>query len=295
MKESNKIFFGDTGLTQTSANHVANIAKELVCNLEKGLQNIQFYNKSVSLIGSGEEQELEDGENDDYIAHIPVMLNELAAHHVLIAWLREAIKAKDEMLNEAKNMSLEEYAASWDIELPVKPVKREPITKEGAIAQLSIKERNRIYTLQARAAVIGKYIHPDGNFANARAELAHILYNPHTVNGTGRDALIYTYKPSCTPSEVEDVFFRLQAEHRSIQAELNGIMHNIDEKVRADQMASMATYNLAMVEYRNKMEEICAKFEEYKIKVAENIANNLKIIIPNDLKVVYEKCNSIGK
>ena len=30
MKECNKVFFGEKGLTQTSANHLANIAKETV-------------------------------------------------------------------------------------------------------------------------------------------------------------------------------------------------------------------------------------------------------------------------
>lgn len=49
------IFFsaGGRGLTSTSANHVANMAKEMIRILEARLAAMVFYSTEVSLIGSG--------------------------------------------------------------------------------------------------------------------------------------------------------------------------------------------------------------------------------------------------
>ena len=44
MKEKNKIFFGTKGITSTSANHIANIAKEVMEESRALLENSTFVN-----------------------------------------------------------------------------------------------------------------------------------------------------------------------------------------------------------------------------------------------------------
>lgn len=48
----NKVFFGESGLTSTSANHVANLAKEFISSNENYLNNISFINCKIGIIVS---------------------------------------------------------------------------------------------------------------------------------------------------------------------------------------------------------------------------------------------------
>ena len=43
----NKVFFGENGLTSTSANHVANLAKEFISSSEKYLNSISFVKTTI--------------------------------------------------------------------------------------------------------------------------------------------------------------------------------------------------------------------------------------------------------
>ena len=52
----NKVFFGESGLTSTSANHVANLAKEFISTNENYLNNISFVNCEIGLIGTDKDQ-----------------------------------------------------------------------------------------------------------------------------------------------------------------------------------------------------------------------------------------------
>lgn len=49
------IFFSKEGkgLTSTSANHIANLAKEMVREIESSLSSLTLYSTSVALIGTG--------------------------------------------------------------------------------------------------------------------------------------------------------------------------------------------------------------------------------------------------
>ena len=288
------VFFGESGLTSTSANHVANLAKEFVQHIENELKTIKFIDTSVSLIGSNEKNILSEGACNEQILIIQDMLHSISQANSLIAWLREAIKAREEMLREVNGLTIEEWADMIGVTLPVQPTRKKVRTKEECIANRNIKERNKIYSLQAKAAVIGKYIHPDGKFAEARAELMEKLHDKHKISGNGRDTLLYHYQPSCSWEVVEKVFFQLQAEHREIQAELNGIYHVIEEEIREEQAKTMKEYKSANVEYNAKYQEC---YTEYQKHIEEEEARRaaLKIIIPNELQEIYKRVNQLGK
>jgi hypothetical protein len=93
--EKDLIFFGNSGLTNTSANYIANLAKELYNSIEKELNNIVFYTTTVKLIGSKEESLIQGGVTS--VDDIPNKLNDIAQLKSLIAWPRDAIKAKDRL------------------------------------------------------------------------------------------------------------------------------------------------------------------------------------------------------
>ena len=93
-------FFSENGLTSTSANHVANLAKEYVQNIEKDLSNTSFINTSVTLIDSNNNVTTSIGKDAAFLELVETKLNKISDAKSLIAWLREALKAKENLQAE---------------------------------------------------------------------------------------------------------------------------------------------------------------------------------------------------
>lgn len=292
MKEN--VFFAENGLTSTSANHIANLAKEYVQDEEMELNNVRLVNCNVSVIGSSEKTQICKGVNDEWFQFFTESVAYVFEAKSLIAWLREAIKAKEQMLKDVENTDIEEWASDNGITLPSRPVKRSVQTRETLIAGLSVKERNRIYKLETEAAVIGKCIHPSGKFSDARKELHNRLSNPIEIKGEGRDALVYSYEPSCDFNAVDNTFFELQKWHRESQAELNSILHKIDEQIRNDEIAANSDYIEARKAYEREYDTYRVQFQLWKEQESKRISA-LKIVIPNELTKIYERVNKLGK
>lgn len=292
--EKDMVFFGGSGLTSTSANHVANLAKEYIQANESDINSVSFYHTNVSIIGSGERNRISTGINVVELHYVPSHLEQIYAAKSLIAWLREAIKARENLLKDVNKMDLEEFCTLHNLTHPSRVVMEEILTEDKFIASLSIKERFRYYDLQTKAAVYGKYIHPDGQFSNARKDLAEKLRHQHEVSGNGRDTLIYEYKPSVEQQDVDCMFFNLQKTYRETQAELNGWKHRIETAISEDTQEKRSRYAELQSVYAAQIESLEAQMNAYKVAEVRRISS-LKIIIPNDLREIYETVNSLGK
>ena len=286
--EKDKIFFGESGLTTTSANYTANICKEMYRGLEQELQAIVFYTTTVKLLDSSEVNLIREGVTT--VSDVKQKLQDIAQLKSLIAWLREAIKAKERLIKEAENTSYKDYG----LEVPERPERTEYITEDDVIGMWGIKQRNRYYYLDTLCATIGQYIHPDGTFAKEREQLQKILHEPHKVSGSGRDTLLYNYTASVAPGDVEDSFMDLQQTYRGYQAELNSLKHQVQEAVQLDQATKNGQYSLELQNWQGQMTVIDAVLKE-KRHQATVAAQNLKIIIPDSLKPIYEKVQKVGK
>lgn len=287
-------FFGTEGLTITSANHIANLAKEFAKTNERALNSVSFIETNLTIIGSDVVQPIHTGWCDAALDNITENLRVVCDANALIAWLREAIKAYDKYVKAIEAQTLEEYCEACHVTFPKEPRRLPSITKEEYVETLTIKERNTILMLQSKAAVYGKYIHPDGSFAAARAELMEKMANETEVKGNGRDTLLYHYKPTADAMKVEDCFYQLQRKYRATQAELNGYLHKIDQAVQEDADEKSKAFHDAMVSYRLKIAELTKMFEEDKMLYLEE-ARKLRIVIPNDLKGIYAIVSELGK
>lgn len=308
-------FFGETGLTSTSANHVSNLAKEYIAYKEQILEAMKFLNVEISLIGTDTKHLLEKGNTDKDLENIPSLLEDISQAKSLYAWFREALKAKENLLKEAHNLTFEKWAKDNNITIPELPqfqeedvVKELPISIEDAMGTLSVGERNKLFELQAKASVYGKFIHPDGPYAKARKELFSRISKSIEISGSGAGTRLHYYTPTITTDKEEEIFFKLQAEHRKVQAEYNGIMHKLAEMVDADasskadkyaaeQEAYNARYEVFSVEYQsvsNQLAELKAQHRKAKLALQAQV-NRLKIIIPHSLQDIYQKVNSLGK
>ena len=120
------------------------------------------------------------------------------------------------------------------------------------------------------------------------------IQKPNKVSGSGRDALLYSYTPSIQLDKVEDMYMKLQNEYRGYQAELNSMKHEVQTKVEQDKAEKdlkfkeiYEAYSLEMVKLNNQLRTIKNK----KVKEIQD----LKIIIPDSLKDIYEEVSKLGK
>ena len=293
------VFFkkeGEEGvaLTSTSANHIANLAKEYIQSVEAQLNNICFFNAEVVLVGSTNASTIQTGETSEVLNNLEPLLEGVAQAKSLIAWLREGIKAKENLMKDLQNISLEDWCEENEIVKPEAPNYGHVLTEVEYYASLPIKERNRYYQLETEAAVLGKYIHPDGHLSDARKELKDKLQHPHKVDGRGRDALIYTYTPTVAVAEVDNVFFELQKKHREVQAQLNAIKYNCEQAINESTNKVNTEYMAASQKYQAELEDVLGTFKTWRDKKSQEYSK-LRIVIPNSLLGIYNTINSLGK
>ena len=286
--EKDKIFFGESGLTSTSASFCANLAKEKYNSLEMSLNSITFYTTKVKLLGSSEESLISEGKSS--VAHVESYLKQIAKLKSLIAWLREGIAAKERVIKECQNGGYDYY----DIKVPEQPEREEYLTADDVVATFNIKQRNRYYYLEAYCATIGEYIHPRGKFSIERDALQKVIHNPNEISGNGRDTIIYSRVPSLPVEQIEDTFMSLQQTYREYHAELNSIKYQIQDTLNKDTAKKNIEYSERLSVYRTQMQECEAELSR-KRKEAVTDASNLKIIIPDALKDIYEDVKELGK
>jgi hypothetical protein len=292
--EKDKIFFGESGLTSTSANHIANLAKEWIQTIESEINSTNLYDVNVSLVDTSNTRCTQHGNVIEDLEKIPTHLEMIGLAKSLVAWLREAIKARQRLVNEVEDMNLDEYCRLNSIELDGAPIVEKYLTADEAISELSVKERNRYYMLETLCATIGKYIHPDGWLSEKRKDLNNVLTHPCKVKGEGHDMVIYDYVPTVKVGDVDAVFFGLQKKHRELQAELNSIKFKIEQKCTEDKIAKKAKYDSEFSKWHSDYEKVHNALQTWKLEEVKRISS-LKIIIPNELKSVYEAISSLGK
>ena len=294
------VFFkkeGEEGvaLTSTSANHIANLAKEYIQGVETQLNNICFFDAEVALVGStGGASTIQTGESLEVLDSLQSLLEEVAQAKSLIAWLREGIKAKENLLKGLQTISLEDWCKENGMVKPEAPNYGHILTEIEYYVSLPIKERNRYYQLETEAAVLGKYIHPDGHLSDARKELKDKLQHPHKVDGKGRDALIYTYTPTVDVAEIDNVFFELQKKYREIQAQLNAIKYSCKQAINESTNKVNTEYMAASQKYQAELKDVLGAFKTWKDEKSQEYSK-LKIVIPHSLMGIYNTINSLGK
>ena len=286
------IFFGEGGITDTQANRVADYAKLAYAELESEFNSISFIDKKIETINSEKSKNVSYGAPD--LRDIMGKVKRMGDLKSLIAWLREAIKSHQNLINEAKSISFEKYCADNNIDYPVAPSKDVVPTEDDVLASFDVKKRNRYFELESHATAIGQVIHKDCAIDRARKDYYNRLNNPCDVIEKGNDTIIWTYSPSVSKEEIENTFYELQQEHAKYQSELNSIKSEIKSRITNSE-----------IDANKKYEEECAKYSEVVLNLKTGFAtwkseeqkriNNLKIIIPNSLKDIYGEISSLGK
>lgn len=292
--EKHNVFFSETGLTSTSANFIANKAKEIYDTPSKILSSISFLNYEIAVPATMKEgYQVNDGVTLDAFKEAVDSIKGIGELKALIAWLREAIKAKQCMLSEIRNTPDSKIMDILGQVLEPEPIIKRTMTEDDALATLSIKERCRYYTLETMCSNLGKLIHPQGVLVNALKDLKARTLNPTKIVGNGQDLTVTTYKPSAKAADVEAILLSLQEQHRSYQAELNGIKHKLEIMVQEDHDRVLKEHRIAYDDWCSARSQLVKAIEAYKEEQC-NYVNNLKIVIPNELKTAYEIVKAAG-
>lgn len=285
-----KVFFAEKGITSTSANHVSNKGKELLKSEQAILDNINFVNTTASLLSGGESRTITKGMSADSFESMHKTIAKIANLNAMSAWIHEAIKAKTEILEYVQSLSIDNWAKEQNIELPNAACKEFPITESDVIGTWDVAKRNKYYVYESYCSLVGKFIHPKGAFYEAKAQMNNAVQNPNKVEGSGRDAIIYSYEPSMPISDVNVEYNWLSTELRHKEAEFNKMKQEIVDAITEDKLAKAQKFNDAYTKYIDTMESIRNKFDMWKTKTVKEVSA-LKIYLPQGPKQTYDEIN----
>lgn len=300
-------FFGTSGYTSTSANYIANKAKEMVEGINA--DSIDFITTKMSSLNNNTEMILSRGldENQlDTLIERQVIASKLNG---LISWMREAIRAKENLLNQCERTDFNAWMKENypDVDLNtfgadvIDNPEPEDITMtvdEWAMNNMSIKEINEYLFLLAACSKIGKFIHPNGEYSRARATALQ-KHGTSSVKDYQSSTVIYNYRSSVPADVIEKKFFEMQELHREYQKRLNTIKFNIDnevQKLKDQYVAMLDKYNeiesMNNANIGKKRAEYKTLFNNWKMKKLDEL-RKLKIIVPNELKEIVDLVNNV--
>lgn len=294
----NNVFFKDGFLTSTEAQNICNVANEVIARLAESINSVQFYNTSITSIVSSD-NEVCAGRGTTDIAWIQDAIIKIGQYNSLIAWLKEAIKNKEEALKELSDIELQEWSEYKDYPAPKSPSRKATVTKDDVIRNLEATELNKYCTLQSKAAAIGKFIHEGGSVSKAKVMLGMVIAEPNKISGAGRDTVVYKYTPSVNVDDVDNMFLSLMSEHRNLNAQLNSIKAKAIEEANKQNIANEQEYQKARTTYSkeyndwlDKTEDLQSRFNQYIITEKEKISK-LKINVPDSLMETYKSIKAL--
>lgn len=294
----NNVFFKDGFLTSTEAQNICNVANEVIARLAESINSVQFYNTSITSIVSSD-NEVCAGRGTTDITWIQDAIIKIGKYNSLIAWLKEAIKNKEEAIGEISSMSLQEWSEFKYYPNPMSPSRKATVTREDVIRNLEATELNKYFTLQSKAAAIGKFIHETGSISRAKIMLNKVVAEPSKVSGAGRDTVVYKYTPSVNVDDVDNMFLSLMSEHRNLNAQLNFIKAKAVEEANRQNIVNEQEYQKARTAYSkeyndwlDKTEDLQSRFNQYIITEKEKISK-LKINVPDSLMGTYKSIKAL--
>ena len=297
----NNVYFSSNGFTSTEGNYLCNIAKELTEGINERLEKVEFYNTEIQAIGSSQKQLLSKG--TESLSNISLDLQAISDLNSFCAWVREAIKEKENEYNRVSDITLSEWAELFNVtmpECPKFPKAPSPINEDDVMNTWDINKRCKYLRLEAFAATFGKYIHPRGAYNEARKKAHTAINNPITKEGSGRDTILFTTNMSVPIEEVDNTFLQLQNTYRGYEKELNSMKAELKEAVMEHsrksweiQRQNLENYEVLRDEFNTKTAGLTAQYGTWKTNELERISK-LKITVPDSLKSIFKKIKEAG-
>lgn len=303
------VFFakeGEKGLTETSAAHLCAVAANLKEEAEQFLSNVSFLDTVMGVAGTPTGQVLQTtvGYTEKDLQQVTEKLDRVAFLNGFISWFAEARKYLENYKKERSNISLSEWAKEVGITLPEPPgnySRLKVFTLQEMIDEMNVSDRQLYLALEARAAVLGKFIHPDGALNQARDDVHHRLNKPISTSGSGRDTLVYRYSPSVDVKLIDEKFLAIQAEYRSIEQSLNHMKSDLRKKLEARNTEESIKYAEALNtlreqqdKYNHEYQEVQTQYHQY-LTAQQTELSKIRFRIPEAYASLITELNNLGK
>lgn len=301
-----QVFFakeGEKGLNLTSAAHLCAIASQIKAQDEAKLKNISFITTHISVVGSKESNLTNVGYTQDNLKELPVILANVSRMNEFISWFAEARKCLEDYKKERACIPLYKWAEEKGYVLPETPRRTDDIafpTLEDVIDEMDVKERQRYLALEARAAVLGKFIHPDQPYETARSMMHTITNKPYETEGNGRDTIIYHHEASVDTKEVDNLFNELQQDYRRVSQELNHMKADLRKKLDAKTLECTIKRQEDALKYKEELDAYNNEYRKYNIefdqwqKDEQTRLSKIKLAIPNALAETVDYLNHLA-
>ena len=270
-----KVFFSENGgLTLTSCENLHSIAKQEKVKYKTFLENVNFVNEQVALIGSdANAQYTHRGYNQEQLNQIAAAIAKVGKLNSFIAWLSEARKARDEKIANER-LTYKKWLEVNGYEVPVHK------TEQDIINEFDVEARREWEELIATQAVIGEYI-IDGDLEKAKKKAHDALNNTCSTTGSGRDTVIYTKSLSVDVKEIDSLYASLQRKWRELEKRKNSIRYQIKNE--------LLTINN---EVDRISTELANKYAQF-IREKDAELSKIKFVIPNEYKSLMDELNSL--
>jgi hypothetical protein len=222
--------------------------------------------------------------------------------NAFISWYAEARKELEDTKRVVDDYDLETYAQFIGAEMPEVPEQKsagELPALEDVIKNMSIKDRQTYLALEAKAAVLGKAIHPNRSIAIARGRMFEKLSTPFNADLNGRDTIIKEYQASVPVEEVENLYNSLEKEYRGVQQALNHMKSNLRKQLdalkrahHAKEMEYLEEYQVEYEKYQIARKKLYEEFISWQEEQATQLSR-VKFAIPLALEPVVKELNNL--
>lgn len=289
MGNYNSKLLSNTGLTSSEANYTANIVKELSAKINSEITQMSLFRKTLLFNGT------EKPFNKQYkVEKLDEKCLEEGKLYALAAWLREGIKVKNLMVEYIQRDTFDFET----LQLPMHPAYNELPTLESIKNDLPVDELAEFIAYEAKAAHIGRKVHPGGVFETWFAQIRNM--QPIELHPTNKDYIIETALDVDTAA-LDELFFKLQQEYREAEQKVNYFKAKIQnllneelQKAHAENQKIMTAYNVELEKIKKENEIIASKIEAARSAKLKDVSE-LKIIIPHALQSTLEFVQTYSK
>jgi len=262
------------GLSLSQAQSISNLCNQSATEIGAALAGVNNYTKKVKV--NKESKVIVKGKK--LPENVLELLNKKSALHACQAFLMENIKAKDALLNQARQVT----ADLSEVVYPEKPDFVDPT--EGSLAevnenwgweQLSPAELNEFMEAEAYAAHIGQFIHRNGMLTELRNELPQIpAIEWMTIKDGVRSPIDIEVHHS--PEDLLKLHNELAAVHREKEQRVNYFKAKVKNLVTKEN-ARIAKHNADLQNAAAKQNNDLQVGYETKMKEANEKANDIRV------------------
>ena len=282
-------FLDTKGLTTAEANYTANIIKELCERISNEIKQLTLFKGTLNFQGKQTEY------NKVYkVENLEEKCLEEGNLYALSAWLREAIKSKEALLKQVEN-------DNFDISLlnEVNYGKATSLLTEDEVKySLPINELAEYLAYEAKAAHIGKKVHPNGIFE----QWFNMIKNTPKVqiNEINKDYIV-EFDQVVDEKDLYQTYFTLQKEYREAEQKVNyykakvkNLLNERNQEINQKNRALQDKLSQDLEIQNSKNLALQAEINNLRGQKLKEVSE-LKIIIPNELQKTLEYVQTYSK